>query len=122
LLKSVDRAPKTQYFLSTICVLAQTKIYLKPMKPLHDNIIVKAIAEERTVSGIIIPETVEKGRPERGEVVAIGPGKLLENGQRAPVSVQVGDHVVFKKYGPDEVKVGGETLLILSEHDILAIL
>ena len=92
------------------------------MKPLHDNVIVKAITEEKTVSGIIIPETVEKGRPERGEVVAIGPGKLLENGQRSPVSVQVGDHVVFKKYGPDEVKVGSETFLVLSEHDILAIL
>lgn len=105
-----------------VCVLAQTRIYIKPMKPLHDNVIVKAITEEKTVSGIIIPETVEKGRPERGEVVAVGPGKLLENGQRAPVSVQIGDQVVFKKYGPDEVKVEGETLLILSEHDILAIL
>lgn len=92
------------------------------MKPLHDSVIVKAITEEKTVSGIIIPETVEKGRPERGEVIAVGPGKMLENGVRTPVSVQVGDKVIFKKYGPDEVKVEGETLLIVSERDILAIL
>lgn len=92
------------------------------MKPLHDNVIVKAITEEKTVSGIIVPETIEKGRPERGEVIAIGPGKLLENGQRAAVSVRVGDTVLFKKYGPDEVKVKGESFLILSESDILAIL
>lgn len=92
------------------------------MKPLHDNVIVKTVVEEKTASGIILPETMEKGRPERGEVIAVGPGKLLENGSRAAVSVAIGDKVVFKKYGPDEVKIEGQTYLILSESDILAVL
>lgn len=91
--------------------------------PLHDHVIVKAVSKnEKTESGIIVPDTVEKGRPEKGEIIAIGPGKLLENGSRAPVSVSVGQTVVFKKYSPDEVKVGDEEYLVLSESDILAVI
>lgn len=91
------------------------------LKPLHDHVIVKALdAEEVTKSGIVLPETVDKEKPEKGEVVAAGPGKLLENGSRAPMSVKVGDKVVFKKYSPDEVKVGKDEYLVLQESDIMA--
>jgi len=93
------------------------------VKPLADRVLVKAITEsEITKSGIVIPETVEKERPEKGEVIAVGPGKLLDNGSVAPMNVRVGNKVIFKKYGPDEIKVDGEELLILDESDILAII
>jgi len=93
------------------------------VKPLADRVLVKAIAEsEVTKSGIVIPETVEKERPEKGEVIAVGPGKLLDNGSVAPLQVKVGNKVIFKKYGPDEIKVDGEELLILEESDILAVI
>jgi chaperonin GroES len=93
------------------------------VKPLADRVLVKAITEsETTKSGIVIPETVEKERPEKGEVIAVGPGKRLDDGNLAPMNVKVGDKVVFKKYGPDEIKVDGEELLILDESDILAVI
>ncbi len=93
------------------------------VKPLSDRVLVKPLSEEQaTKAGIIIPDTVEKEKPEKGEVVATGPGKLLDNGQRAPMSVKAGDKVVFKKYSPDELKVDGKELLILEESDILAVL
>lgn len=88
-----------------------------------DRVLVKAIpAEETTKSGIVIPGTVEKEKPERGEVVATGPGKMLESGSRSAMTVKVGDKIVFKKYSPDEIKVDGQELLILEESDILAVL
>jgi len=90
---------------------------------MNDRVLVKPLSEEQaTKTGIIIPDTVEKEKPEKGEVVATGPGKLLENGQRAAMTVKAGDKVVFKKYSPDEIKVDGADLLILEESDILAIL
>jgi len=92
------------------------------IKPLADRVLVKALTETETRSGIVIPETVDKERPEKGEVIAVGPGKRLDNGELAPLSVKVGDKVVFKKYGPDEIKVDGQELLILEEGDILAVL
>ncbi|HSD12842.1 MAG TPA: co-chaperone GroES [Patescibacteria group bacterium] len=93
------------------------------VKPLSDRVLVKPLSEEQaTKAGIIIPDTVEKEKPEKGEVVATGPGKLLDNGQRAPMTVKAGDKVVFKKYSPDELKVDGQELLILEESDILAVL
>ncbi len=92
------------------------------LKPLGDRVIVSAVSvEERTIAGIILPETVDKERPEKGKVIAVGPGKLLENGQRAPMNVNIGDIVMFKKYSPDEIKVGDEDLLVIAESDILAI-
>ncbi|MDD5341652.1 MAG: co-chaperone GroES [Patescibacteria group bacterium] len=91
-------------------------------KPLNDHILVKPIRNnEVSKSGIILPETVDKEKPEKGEVVAVGSGKLLENGQRAPISVKIGDKVIFKKYAPDEVP-GEEELMIIKEEDILAII
>ncbi|HTM69031.1 MAG TPA: co-chaperone GroES [Candidatus Binatia bacterium] len=93
------------------------------VKPLNDRVLVKPLSEEQaTKAGIIIPDTVEKEKPEKGEVVATGPGKMLENGQRAAMTVKAGDKVVFKKYSPDEIKVDGAELLILEESDILAVL
>ena len=93
------------------------------LKPLHDNVIVKPLDEDtQTKGGIVLPDTVDKERPEKGEIVAVGPGKLLDNGQRSPMSVQVGDKVIFKKYSPDEVKVDDEEYLVLSESDILAVI
>lgn len=93
------------------------------LKPLNDHVIVKAISEnEVTKSGIVLPDTIDKEKPEKGEVVAVGQGKLLDNGQRAMMSVKIGDKVMFKKYSPDEIKIDGEEYLIISESDILAVL
>ena len=93
------------------------------LKPLNDNVIVKPIAEDEvTKSGIVLPDTIDKEKPEKGEVAAIGEGKLLENGQRAPMSVKTGDMVMFKKYSPDEIKVDEEEYLVISQNDILAII
>lgn len=93
------------------------------VKPLHANVVVKPLSGvETTQSGIVLPETVDKERPEKGEVIAIGDGLLLDSGQRAPMSVKIGDKVMFKKYSPDEIKVDGESLLVINEKDILAIL
>lgn len=93
------------------------------LKPLSDNVIIKALeGEEKTKSGIILPDTVDKEKPEKGEVVAVGPGKLLDNGSRAQMSVKIGDRVVFKKYSPDEVKVDDQEYLVISEADIIAII
>ena len=93
------------------------------IKPIHSNVIVKAVTEDEiTKSGIVLPDTVDKEKPEKGEVIAIGPGKVLENGQRAQMSVQVGQKVIFKKYSPDEIKVDGEEYLVISDSDSIAIL
>jgi chaperonin GroES len=93
------------------------------LKPLNDRVVVKPLDEkETTKSGIVIPETVEKERPEKGEVIAAGPGKMLDNGSRAMLSVKVGDKILFKKYGPDEFKVDGQKFLVVAEEDILAII
>ena len=93
------------------------------IKPLNDNVIIKPIREdEMTKSGIVLPDTVDKEKPERGEVIAVGEGKLLESGQRSPMSVKVGDKVMFKKYSPDEIKFEKEEYLVISQNDILAIL
>lgn len=92
------------------------------LKPLHDQVIVKASSNEQaTKAGIILPDTNEKERPEKGEIIAVGPGKLSESGNRMEMSVKVGQHVLFKKYSPDEVKIDGEKFLIIAESDILAV-
>ena len=92
------------------------------VRPLEDRLIVEAVVEERTSSGIIIPETVSKERPKKGRVLAVGPGKLDNDGKRMPMEVKVGDVVLFTSYGPTEVKVDGKDLLVLSQSDVLAIL
>lgn len=93
--------------------------------PLGDRIILKPFTEEETTttaSGIIIPDTVSKEKPEQGRVVAVGEGKMTEGGKRIPLSVKVGDKVVFSRYGYDEIKIGGEEYYVLKEENILAVI
>lgn len=92
------------------------------LRPLNDRLIVKPVSkEEVSALGIIIPDTASEKRPEQGEVLAIGPGKLKDDGSRQPMSVKVGDKIVFKKYAPDEIKIGEATHLVLSESDVMAV-
>lgn len=91
--------------------------------PVSDHIVVKPVSKEETsAAGIIIPDTVDKERPERGEVIAVGPGRLLENGSRSQMDVSQGQVVLFKKYAPDEVKVEGEEYLIIRMDDVMAVI
>ncbi|HPY08620.1 MAG: co-chaperone GroES [Patescibacteria group bacterium] len=93
------------------------------LQPLFNNVIVKPFKpEEVTKSGLVLPETREKDRPEKGEVIACGPGKTLDNGQVLTMSVKVGDQVLFKKYSADEIKIDNEEYLVLSESDIVAVI
>lgn len=90
------------------------------LRPLDDRVVVKRLeAEEKTAGGIILPDNA-KEKPQRGEVVAVGPGKLLDSGTRATPDIAVGDTIIFGKYSGTEVKVDGVELLIMRENDILA--
>jgi chaperonin GroES len=91
------------------------------LKPLGDRVVVKAIeAESTSRGGIVLPDTA-KERPQTGEVLAVGPGKALDNGTIVAVEVKVGDKVVYSKYGGTEIKVGGEEVIILRQDDILGV-
>ena len=92
--------------------------------PLEDRVIIAPLDEEakKTKSGIYLPETADKEKPEQGKIVSVGPGKMMEDGKRAPMEVKVGDTVVFTKYGPDEIKIEGKAYLIARHSDILAII
>lgn len=91
------------------------------LKPLNDRVVVKRIEEEqKTAGGIIIPDTA-KEKPIQGEVIAVGNGKVMDDGTRRPLDVAVGDRVLYSKYAGNEIKVEGEELLIMREDDILAI-
>jgi chaperonin GroES len=91
------------------------------LKPLGDRVVIQALDEEEVTSGgIVLPDSA-KEKPQRGEVMAVGSGKLLDNGERVALEVQVGDEVIFAKYGGTDVKVDGADYLILRESDILAI-
>ena len=93
------------------------------IKPLSDHILIEPISqEEKTKSGIFLPQTMEKERPEQGKVVAVGPGKTLSSGKKSEMEVKKGDTVLFSKYGPNEIKVDNKTYLIAKQEDILAIL
>ena len=90
------------------------------LQPLADRLVIKPIeAEEKTKAGIYLPDTA-KEKPQEGKVVAVGPGRLSEDGKRIAMEVKVGDIVVYSKYGGTEIKVEGEELIILRESDILA--
>lgn len=92
------------------------------MRPLHDRIIVKRKEEEQTSpGGIVLPDTA-KEKPIRGEVIAVGKGKMLDNGDQRPVDVRPGDEVLFGKYAGTEVKIDDEELLVMREDDIMAII
>lgn len=90
------------------------------LKPLDDRVVVEPVsAEETTAGGIVLPDTA-KEKPQRGKVLAVGPGRLLDSGERCAVSVTVGDEVLFGKYGGTEIEVEGREIKILRESDILA--
>jgi chaperonin GroES len=91
------------------------------MRPLHDRVIVKRMeGEEKTKGGIIIPDTA-KEKPVEGKVVAVGSGKVLENGKKVPLQLKEGDRILFGKYSGTEIKIDGEEHLIMREDDIIAI-
>ena len=94
--------------------------------PLADRVLIEPMEgkykEGKTASGIVIPDTAEKERPEQGKVVAVGPGKRGDDGKLIPVGVKKGQVVLFTKYGPNEIKVDGKEYLIAREEDILAII
>lgn len=93
------------------------------IKPLSDHILIEPVKEEeKTKTGIFLPETASKERSEEGKVIATGPGKITEDGKIIPMSIKPGDKVLFSKYGPSEIKVGGKDYLIASESDILAVI
>ena len=92
------------------------------IRPLGDRVVVKPLAqEEKTKSGIVLPDTA-KEKPQQGEVMAVGTGKVLENGQKVPLEVKVGDKVIYSKYAGTEIKIDDQEVLILSERDIHAII
>ncbi|MDD3157207.1 co-chaperone GroES [Anaeromusa sp.] len=91
------------------------------IKPLGDRVVIQVLEGELTTkSGIVLPDTA-KEKPQEGEVVAVGTGKVLDNGQRASMDVKAGDKIIFSKYAGTEVKIDGKEYLIVSERDILAI-
>ena len=91
-------------------------------RPLHDRIVVKRIeGEEKTKGSIIIPDTA-KEKPSRGDVIAVGPGTIKEDGTRTPLDVKKGDEILFGKYSGTEVKIDGQEYLIMHENDILGVL
>ena len=92
------------------------------IQPLSDHILLEPLRSEKKKGGIILPDTIDKERPEKAKVVAVGPGKLNKDGKRVPVEVKKGQVVLFKKYGPDEIKIDDTEYLIAREEDILAVL
>ena len=92
-------------------------------KPLSNRVFLEPLEEEKTTkSGIVLPDSAEKEKPIKGKVLATGPGKVNERGERMQMSVKVGDMVLFKKYGPDEIEIEGKKYLVGDEDDILAII
>lgn len=111
--KGIDQSGKAAIILHTMMTI----------QPIGDRVFLEAVEENRvTKSGIFLPETAEKERPVKGRVVAVGPGKRSDKGEVMPLAVKVGDTVLFKKYGPDEVEIDGKKYLAAEESDILAIL
>lgn len=100
------------------------------IKPLHNNVLIEPLAEEsaswrrgsKTKSGIIIPDTIDKEKPDQGRIIEVGPGKKDNNGKIIPMSVKKGQKIIFSKYSPDEIKVGDKKYFIISEDNILAII
>ncbi|QWW19210.1 co-chaperone GroES [Schaalia sp. 19OD2882] len=91
------------------------------IKPLEDRIVIRQVEAERTTaSGLYLPDNA-KEKPQEGEVIAVGPGRVDDNGNRVPMDVAVGDHVIYSRYGGTEVKYDGDELIILSARDVLAV-
>ena len=92
------------------------------LKPLADRLVVKVVSgEEKTKSGLYLPDTAQE-KPQEGEVIAVGNGRLLDNGQKMPLEVKVGDRIIFSKYSGTEIKLDGEKFVIFSERDVLAVI
>ncbi len=92
------------------------------IRPLHDRVIIKRLEETRTSpGGIVIPDSATE-KPIKGKVIAVGKGKILENGEVRPLDVKVGDHILFGKYSGTEVKVDGDDLLVMREEDVMAVI
>ena len=92
------------------------------LKPLADRLVVKVVSgEERTKSGLYLPDTAQE-KPQEGEVIAVGNGRVLDNGQKMPLEVKVGDRIIFSKYAGTEIKLDGEKFVIFSERDVLAVI
>jgi chaperonin GroES len=121
----VDRPPRRrprayQTFHSTIPKGRSPPVAVS-IKPLEDRIVVKSLeAEQTTASGLVIPDTA-KEKPQEGEVLAVGPGRIDDKGNRVPLDITVGDRVIYSKYGGTEVKHKGDEYLILSARDVLAV-
>ncbi|MFH1547667.1 MAG: co-chaperone GroES [bacterium] len=91
--------------------------------PLGGRVLVKPLEkEETTESGLIIPDTAEKEKPQQGEIIALGTGKIADDGKKIDFNVKVGDKIMFKQYAPDELEIEGDTYLVLEESDILAVI
>lgn len=105
---------------------SKTAVSRGPVAPLGDRVLLKPLSAEdmasKTASGILIPDTVSKEKPEQGTVIAVGPGRIGDDNERVPMQVRVGDRVVFSKYGYDEVKVDGVEYYLVSEQNILAVI
>lgn len=96
--------------------------FLKRIRPMDDRILVEPVEEEAaTAFGLVLPETASKEKPQKGKVLAVGPGKMSEDGKRIPMMVKAGDTVLYTKYGPTEVKIEGKEIFFLQESDVLAI-
>lgn len=96
--------------------------FLKKLRPMDDRILVEPVEEETATSfGLVLPDTASKEKPQKGKVVAVGPGKLSEDGKRLPMSVKAGDMILYTKYGPTEVKIEGKEIFFLQESDVLAV-
>lgn len=92
------------------------------IQPTADRIVVEPLEEQTTASGIIIPDTANKEKPQKGKVIAVGPGRIGDDNERIAMEVKEGDTVLFTKYAPNEIKVEGKELFVLNESDVLAIL
>lgn len=96
--------------------------FLKKLRPMDDRILVEPVEEVTATSfGLVLPDTASKEKPQKGRVIAVGPGKVMDDGKRMPMTVKVGDTVLYTKYGPTEVKVSGKEIFFLQESDVLAI-
>lgn len=101
---------------------AKTQDFLKRLRPMDDRILVEPMEEETATSfGLVLPDTASKEKPQKGRVVAVGPGKLNDEGKRIPMTVKPGDTILYTKYGPTEVKIEGKEIFFLQESDVLAI-
>lgn len=100
----------------------KTQDLLKKLRPMEDRILVEPMEEETaTTFGLVLPDTASREKPQKGRVVAVGPGKMSDEGKRIQMSVKPGDVVLYTKYGPTEVKIEGQEIYFIQESDVLAI-